>query len=124
MPCGFPYCGGNDCANCHKPAPPKREQLGANVTSLIVQEARRWKAGTTGDEEFQAYVGGVVECVPLGLHLHLWELLTCMERFTDEMTVGERYSNAGQAALDSLPVLRDAIAALGVDVPLGGEQHE
>jgi hypothetical protein len=22
MPCGFPYCGGNDCANCHKPAPP------------------------------------------------------------------------------------------------------
>jgi hypothetical protein len=21
MACGFPYCGGNDCAACHKPAP-------------------------------------------------------------------------------------------------------
>lgn len=91
-------------------------QVTARTTRLIVQEARRWRDGATGDEEFQAYVSGVVECLPLGLHLHLWELLTIMERFTNEMTVGERYSNAGQAALDSLPVLRDAIAACGVAV--------
>lgn len=51
---------------------------------------------------------------------HLPVLLKGMEQFTDEMTVGERYSNAGQAALDSLPVLRVAVTA-GVGVPDGAQ---
>jgi len=41
----------------------------------------------------------------------LRDVLHHMETFTSEMTFGERYTNAGQTALDSLAPLRAAVAA-------------
>lgn len=36
--------------------------------------------------------------------------LQALESISEEMTVGERYTNAGQYLIDSLPVVRAAIA--------------
>ena len=33
-----------------------------------------------------------------------------MDAIVSEMTVGDRFSNAGQSAIDALPILRDAAA--------------
>lgn len=43
------------------------------------------------------------------------EALEALAEFTGSMTLGHRYSNAGQMALDALPALREALAE-----PVGG----
>lgn len=41
--------------------------------------------------------------------------LTTIQGVADTMTVGFRYTNAGQDVLDTLPILREAVAKATVD---------
>jgi hypothetical protein len=48
----------------------------------------------------------------VALHADLEQAVKALEQATSEMTVGERYSNAGQLLLDSLEDARKALSAL------------
>lgn len=57
MACGFPYCGGVDCANCHRPAPTAAKPDPFWIARIAAGHAPRFQSPGESVEDYRVAMG-------------------------------------------------------------------